>query len=376
MDRDEVAARLRSISRLSKIPVLIIDDYGEIVFSPTHRWLDSMLFAHINETSNRDEEALRCIVVTHPRDRNIRTFDGSGLIERAIPVVPEIATGTQQLAAAFGCVGPDALQRFCGGNAHLLRAGGRTPNERRGNVQSTAAQWLPKWISQLDVWHQSRLAEIIRRTRPPAWRRDDADPVLAPLVVPRQVDHELRCQMLESINPSDLQALLVGQPWPYGNMKAAADRFRARCGSEPRPLWIDNYLSAVQGSQWNQLVDFLVTVLDSQDDMSQFCILSRNWVNGREVKPSQIHDGLRAGGFPHRLDSRLCWKTYGSRASGRLHGRQLILRSRTEIFALPPATDVVGLVTRGNEGDAVVDIDNGVESMNAWKRGRTVFGNS
>lgn len=368
-----IVAQIDGLLHTDKIPVLIIDDYGEIVCSQNYRWLDAMLFARMSSSLTDTNHALRCIVTTYPRDRRITTSDGSGLLERARRLTPEINKGTQNLAARFGCTDADALLNFAGGNAHLLKAGGNTPNERRGNMRSLAAQWLPRWIGQLDEAHQIRLAEIIERGSPASWRSGDADPILAPLVVPYLAKDTLRCKVLESIEAHDILSLLVGQPWVYGDAPMAAKRFFARCGNEKRLLWVDNYLSELDAVGWRYLVNFLVAVCDLLGSSSRIDMLSRDWISGRRVDPDGIRNGLHSGGLPDELRPRLRWRIYDRRRNMNLHERQLILQTQGTVFKIPPIRDVIGLERDGNEQDAPVALANSIPARDAWKLAQVVL---
>lgn len=369
---ERAATEINALIEQRGCPVLLIDDYGSGLLSQQGKRLEETLFKRAYAPSV-DMEALRCIVVTHPRDTEIKT-ELSGLLERAERVHPENPSVSARAASAFGLTDVESLRRMSGANSHLLSANGQTPRERLRILRSTAQRLLPQWIGQLSDRHQRRLADIILRQRPPTWEPHGLDPDLLPLVFPQTARSSTRCGHIEAVTADEIAQLLVGEPWPYGDRRTAARRFRARCGNEPKPLWVDNFLSAMASNQWNQLVEFLTTILDDQASIDQLCILSRDWISRRHVEPSDIQNGLRAGGFPKRLASRLCWKIYGGKGAGNLHGRQLILRSRTAVFALPPGRDVIGLVDRGNEADAVVSIDNSIEPLRAWRAARTAYG--
>lgn len=369
----EVAEAIDLLLETDRIPILIVDDYGEIVCSRNYRWLDSMLFARVASSHVAHQEVLRCVVSTYPRDRRIMISDGSWLLERARPIVPEVDLGTQHPATHFGCKDADELLRLTGGNCHLLRVDGSSPNERRGNVRSTAGKWLPRWVGQLDELHQARLAEVIERTSPASWRSQEADPVLAPLVVPCPLDDTLRCKVLESIKPHEVLSLLVGQPWPYGDARRAAQRFSARCGNEKKLLWVDNFLSDLDGLGWRYLVNFLVAVTNLLGSSSCVDLLSRDWISGKRVDPDDIRDGLRGGGLPNELWARLRWRIYDRRKGINLHERQLILQSQETVFKVPPVRDVIGLERYGNEQDALIALANSIPARNAWRHARVVL---
>lgn len=369
-----VAEAIDVLLETDKIPVLIIDDYGEIVCSRNYRWLDSMLFARVASSHVAHQEALRCVVATYPRDRRIITSDGSGLIERARPLVPQVDNGARHLAAHFGCADAGEILRLTGGNFHLLHVGGNSPNERRGNVRSTAAKWLPRWIGQLDEAHQVRLAEVIERTSPASWRSQEVDPVLAPLIVPYPLNGTLRCSVLDSLNAPEVLSLLIGQPWVYGDARKAAQRFSARCGNDESLLWVDNYLSDFAGSDWRHLVKFLEAVTNILGRDSRVDILSRDWKGPSNfVSPSTIQASLKQGGLTDALEARLRWRIYDRRRDVNLHDRQLILRSQGTVFHLPPARAVIGLERGGNDSDASIAFTNGTPALDAWKYAQVVL---
>ncbi len=372
-EKRDLAQQLDVLLATDKIPVLIVDDYGEIV-STQNRWLDSLLFARTALQHGSDKHALRCVVATYPRDRQAIVSDGSGLLDRAYPMVPETEIGTQQDASRFGCRDASVLLSLTGGNSHLLSVGGSTPDERRGNVRSAALRWLPRWIGQLDEMHQSRLADIVGRANPATWKPQEADPVLAPLVLPRHSADSLHCQVLESVDPQEILPLLMRQPWPYGDTRTAARRFCARCGSDLNPLWVDNFLSQLADPEWQYLVEFLQSVTDILGSDSRIDILSRDWIPPNHlVSPGDIRNGLQHGGITDAVKSRLRWRIYDRGRGVNLHDRQLILRSQNAVFQLPPAKDVIGLTRGGNVSDPAVARAVSIPARQAWKDARVVL---
>ena len=182
LERREIHSAIDLLAHSSRIPVLLIDDFGEFLMARNGPWLERLLFSKVFGAAAGDYPSLRCVVVTHPRDREI-VGPGSGLRERARHMHPPEWTSTAQEIARFGCTNAEDLLLFTGYNSKLLGVSGHSPDARRGVVRSTARKMLPSWIGQLDASHQKRLGAILSREKPPRWRHDDADPSLTPLVL-------------------------------------------------------------------------------------------------------------------------------------------------------------------------------------------------
>ncbi len=341
--------------------------------TPDGGWLERMLFSRVFAERADDRPSLRCVVVTHPRDREI-VGPGSGLRERARHIHPPERTPTEQEMADFACAEADELLLLTGYNHHLLSVSGDTPVARRGTIRLTAQKWLPRWIGQLDTAHQGRLRVILDRRELPRWRRDDADPSLTPIVVPIQHDSSSRCAITKCIDVKDLRALLVGQPWPEHDLGAAVRRFCARCGSDPAPLWVDNYLSDTQRLDFSQLVEFLEMCIRCLPGYASIRVLSRNWVDGRRVDALDILTALQQAGISSHLENRIHWRLYDQRSGVNLHRRELILSTRRTAFTLPPALILIGQDSAGNETDAEVAITSSASTATAWKKGIDVIG--
>ena len=373
LQRREVNAAIDVLCRDDRYPVLLIDDFGEILMASIGPWLERVLFSRVVEASSHDRPSLRCVVVTHPRDREI-VGPGSGLRERARYVHPPPKDPTGQELADFGCTNAQELGLLTGHNRHLLAVSGETPNARRGIAKSRAQEWLPRWVGQLDTGHQSRLGVILGRERPPQWRQDDADPSLTPIVVAKRSESPARCAISECIAAEDLRQLLIGQPWPERDSTAAARRFSARCGNDPTPLWVDNYLSDTSLLDYSRLVEFLQLILTYLPTVACIRILSRNWVDGRRVYASDILSALQQAGISQEHERRLRWRLYDQRAGVNLHRRELILSTRRAAFSLPPARIVIGQDVASNETDAAVAFASSTPASTAWKNGVTVVG--
>lgn len=373
MQRREVNAVIDALCEDDRYPVLLIDDFSEILMASDGPWLERMLFSRVFEASSHDRPSLRCVVVTHPRDCEI-VGPGSGLRERARYVHPPTRDPTGQEITDFGCTNAEELLLLTGHNNHLLAVSGQTPNARRHLAKLKAQEWLPRWIGQLDTGHQSRLGVILGRTSPPRWRHDDADSSLSPIVVARRSDNPARCALTRCIAAKDLRQLLVGQPWPGRDLEASARRFSARCGNDPTPLWVDNYLSDTSLLDFSRLVEYLKMILSNLPRVACIRVLSRNWVDGRRVYASDILAALRQAGISQEHESRLRWRMYDQRDDVNLHRRELILSTRRAAFSLPPARIVIGQDVASNETDAAVAFASSAPASKAWKSGVTVVG--
>ena len=371
MQRREIRAKIDSLCHSDRIPVLLVDDFGALLMAQNGSWLEGFLFGRAFGSAAGDSPSLRCVVVTHPRDREI-DGPGSGLRERAHHMHPPEWTPTTLDMTRFGCRTAEELHLLTGFNSKLIRVGGDTPDARRGAVRSTARRLLPAWIGQLDTDHQNRLERILSRAQPPRWRQDDADPSLTPIVVPNWSENPTRCAITDCMEIDDLGKLLVGQPWPHRDPRAAARRFCARCGSDPKPMWVDNFLSDTDQLDFMRLVEFLQMVLAGLPRATSIRLLSRNWVGGHPVRAAEIATALRQAGCSPDVEKRLHWRLYDKRDVGNLHGRELVLGKRRATFRLPPADIVIGEADTGNETDAPVAFRSSASTFAAWKSGTTV----
>ena len=373
MQRREIVSGIDSLFDTSRIPVLLFDDFGEFLLTPDGHWLERFLFSRVFEEISDEWHPLRSVVVTHPRDREI-VGAGSGLRERARRIHPPERISARQEMARFGCASGHELLLLTGLNNHLLSVGGDTPESRRGIARSTAQEWLPSWIGQLDYGHQNRLGDVLNRPQPPRWRPDDVDPSLSPIVVPNRSENPVRCAITESIEVEDLGQLLVGQPWPDRDLRAAVRRFCARCGNDPNPLWVDNYLSDTSKLDFSRLVEFLQRILTALPGLESIRLLSRNWVGNRRVYARDILTALLNAGISPELENRLHWRLYDQKNHANLHRRELILSSRHTSFSLPPACIAIGQDPSSNETDAPVAIANCGPAYAAWNNSIKVTG--
>ena len=372
MDRRGIISKIDALYQTDKIPVLLIDDFGDILMSADGLWLERILFSRVFEATEDYQSSMRCVVVTHPRDREI-IGPGSGLRERARHIYPLPITPTKQEMADFGCANAEELLLLTGNNNHLLNVGGSTPNTRRGNAHSTARKRLHRWVGQLDIGHQNRLDTILNRSQPPLWHSDDADPLLTPIVVPKRTESLDRCAVMECLEVEEVSQLLVGMPWPDHDLHTAAGRFCARCGNDPSPLWVDNYLSDTWQLDFDMLLKFLDIVLSNLPRVNSIRLLSRNWVGGQRVRASEILDALKKAEITPELERRIQWRLYDQRSDVNLHRRELILNSRRSSFSLPPVRIIIGQDAASNETDAAVAFISSKSAYEAWKNGTVVL---
>ena len=370
--RSEIESLYRSCGHGLRIPVLLIDDFGQFLMTRDGPWIERMLFNQVFEESENNRPFLRCVVVTHPRDSEI-VVSGSGLRERSRYIHPPKYVPTAQQVASFGCSDADDLLLFTGCNEHLLSVGGGNPDTRRSEIRRTAREKLPLWIGQLDTTHQNRLGRILDRVQPPPWRKDDADPSLTPIAVPDKSQSPTRCAITACLEAEDLRLLLTGRPWPSRDLREAARRFSARCGSDPSPLWADNYLSDIRRLDFSKLVEFLKLVLAELPNTTTLRILSRNRVGRRRVHSEDIQCALRQAGISTKIESRLTWKLYDHWHGTNLHRRELILSKRGTAFSLPPVRIVVGQDVVGNETDAEVAYSSSAATWVAWRQGEEII---
>ena len=372
MDRRGIISKIDALCHTDKIPVLLIDDFSEVLISEDGLWLERILFSRVFETAEDYQPSMRCVVVTHPRDREI-IGPGSGLRERARHRYPPSITPTRQEVADFGCTNVEDLLLLTGNNNHLLNVGGNTPDMRRGNAHSTAQKRLHRWVGQLDIGHQKRLGTILNRSQPPLWHSDGADPLLTPIVVPKRTGSLDRCAITECVEVEEVSQLLVGVPWPDHDLHTAAGRFCARCGNDPNPLWVDNYLSDTSQLDFDMLLKFLDIVLSNLPRVNSIRLLSRNWVGGQQVYASEILDALKKAEITSELKSRIQWRLYDQRRDVNLHRRELILNSRRSSFSLPPVRIIVGQDVASNETDSAVDFTTSAPAYKAWKNGTRIL---
>ncbi|MYH00079.1 MAG: hypothetical protein F4144_11450 [Acidimicrobiaceae bacterium] len=369
MRRTEVNYHLDNLSHPDKIPVLFIDDFGAFLVTDDGLWLDQLLFFRVNQVYPDDRWSLRCVIVTHPRDNEIVT-DGSCIRDRAKLVHSPHRPISEHQMSRFGCATDEEMLLLTGCNNHLLQVGGINPNQRRGNLKTTAHKLLPRWVGQLRVRQQNRISMILRGKT--LWDEEDSDALLSPLVVPKAAHSPVRCSIVSCIEKASLGELLVGAPWPDRDLSAAARRFCARCGNDPTPLWADSFLSDQDSLDFKQLIHFLGMIASNSGHLSSLRILSSNAVAGQPINPQRIASQL--ANLPDELVPRLEWRLHPrSVRSSHLHQRQLVLEKRRDAFSLPPATTVIGQRGAGNETDAAIDFNASRRTLDAWSKGIHVF---
>lgn len=371
MSREAKRAAVRELQSSDGLPVLLIDDYGEMLVEQDGQWLERLLFSAVHEEPRDDGEYLRCVVCTAPRDREI-VGAGSGLRERANVIFPDRADERLEgMAQMFGLT-MEGLLRFCGGCSHLVPKRNVSPESNRGVARRLARERAPLWIGELDRGHQERLQVTVSRTS--RWRKGDIDEALVPLIVPLAREKADECHMPDVFNPTDYLPLLLPERWPEMNMAVSARRFVARCGNEPRPIWIDNYLSDLERLDFQRLVAFLDVALQLRKEGAGLSILSRNFVDGRVVSPDQVSAALFAAGLSPSTAERLQWRLYDQRTFVNLHARQLFLPKRGRSFGLPIATMILGQAPVGNESDSDLPLTDFSIVHKVWKLAREVPG--
>ncbi|MBK8332671.1 MAG: hypothetical protein IPL07_09875 [Acidimicrobiaceae bacterium] len=113
----DIGEELRSLQASKGIPVLLIDDFGELLVTAHGKRLEQRLFALVSG-ADPNVEGLRCVLVTTPRDRNIEVA-GSGLRDRCKATHPARWRVSVEAVGRFGCTDDEQLLAFCGGT-HLL----------------------------------------------------------------------------------------------------------------------------------------------------------------------------------------------------------------------------------------------------------------
>ena len=364
----EVAADLRRLKGSGLIPVLLIDDFGDLLVTTRGKRLEQLLFTLVND-SDPDAESLRCVLVTTPRDRNIEV-PGSGLRERCKTVSPRRWRVAPELAGHFGYSDDQQFLDFCGGTHLLAPARRGDPASDRGIAMQRARTVAVAWVGQLREEHHRRLGDILSRpaASPSTWRSAGIDEALVPMVIGSQNG---RCHVPDVLRHADLNDLLLSEHWPNRNASASARRFVARCANEPTPRWIDNFLSDTAWLDARKLARFLSEVLQALGGRT-LEVLSRRQIGDAAVDPADLATALRAAGVTADQETRLNWRIYDSRV-GNLHDRQLLLPGRTEAFKLPPATVIVGQAQAGNESDAELPVRNHDAVRTAWASANPIW---
>ena len=153
----------------------------------------------------------------------------------------------------------------------------------------------------------------------------------------------------------------------------SARRFCARCGNDPAPLWVDNFLSDTRALDYSRLVRFLELVLSSLPSTTTIRVLGRYWIGRKAVSSEDIVTSLREAGMSSELENRLRWRLYDQKLTTNLHRRELVLSTRRTAFSLPPARIVLGQDPAGNETDAVVAYASSRSTSEAWRNGKDIF---
>ena len=364
----ELAAALSKLTTATAAPVLLVDDFGDLLTTTQGKRLEQKLFAMVN-SGNSDVEALRCVLVTAPRDRNIQV-PGSALRERCKVAFPP-RRNDPRTDGRFGLSSEAEIRDFCGGT-HLLAPGGVSePNAERGIALRLGKENATRWVGQLRMDHHQRLSDIARRpsSSPSSWRTGQLDEALVPMVIE---DADAKCHLIDAVLPEHLLGVLVTEQWPDRSPYVSIERFIARCSNEPNPRWIDNFLSDNSVLKISNVAFFLSKVLDALGGRT-LQILSRSPIGDIGSTPAQLARALRSAGITPDEEERIEWRMYDKRDVGNLHDRQLLLPGRTEAFKLPPATVVVGQSPPGNESDAELPVRDHASAKQAWAHAKPIW---
>lgn len=183
---------------------------------------------------------------------------------------------------------------------------------------------------------------------------------------------DAKCHLIDVVNRKVLLPLLISEQWPDQNQRASVERFVARCGNEPNPRWIDNFLSDNSVLKIDNVARFLSGVLAALDGRT-LQVLSRLPVGDGASGPEELAGALRSAGITPDEERQLEWRMYDKSSVGNLHDRQLLLPGRTEAYKLPPAAVVVGQHSPGNESDAELQVLDHAATKEAWSSAVTVL---
>ncbi|MBX3313772.1 MAG: hypothetical protein KF906_05570 [Actinobacteria bacterium] len=369
MSRQDMKAGVSDLRDTTSLPVLLVDDFGDFLVANTNGpWLERMLFSAAHEDPTDDGEYLRCVLATYPRDREI-VGPGSVLRERAKVIPPSPPVPAIGELDTWEASSPDDLLSLTGRSSLLASVGGPSPSSRRGNATAQTTAALPTFVGQLDGAHQKRLGTILGRAVPARWRENDADPILRPLMVAVSDASGVRCQIPEVVESNELLPLLLSERWPEREPRASARRFAARCGNEPNPIWVDNYLSDLERLDFNLLAGFLSYVIGLRPTGTGLRLLSRDFVAGHRVQPKDLGIALAGAGLGANVQERIEWKVYDQRLGTNLHRRELLLPRRGAGFSLPIVSMLVGQSDLGNETDAELTLPDAAPTHAAWANG-------
>jgi hypothetical protein len=349
--------------------VLIVDDFGRHLVDDDGPWLDQFLFAALNRRPDGDGEFLRCVVATAPRDSEI-VGSTSSLRERAKVIFPARSLLTP-VDLGFGFESPAELLRFSGGN-HLLRPKATMGvNQDRGIALRAAHELLVTMVADLHGQQQRRLETLIDDPTPHQWREGGVDEYLVPLLVPITSESGEKGHVPDVVRRGDVASLLISHRWPEKDVMASARRFAVRCGNEPSPIWVDNFLSDRRTVDLPLLAKFVQQVLTSAPAVRSLRLLSRQTVDGERVDPSELASAITKE-ISVVTRSKLEWRLYSSSGGADLHDRQLILPRRGTAFAIPIVRTLVGQKKVGNATDSELLVSESSAVLRAWKSGTPV----
>jgi len=346
--------------RTRESPVVLIDDYTDLLLSGEADRVERQLFAASQGAPLSDSDPIQVVLSTVPRDAEIFSYS-SGPRER-MTVVDEFEVGTHR--AFSGLKEGPAWEAATGRNPHFLPSAPDGQSSGTGVNQRSRA--LASWyVGALHIENMARLNRVLAPGRHPTWR-DEVDSILMPVVGPQEEGDRV-VAVPGPIDVEAYRALLLQQQWPDKDLATSAARFRARCGLEPAPLWVDSYLSD-SGLDFGSLVTFLSEVLEAHDSPSSLRILSRSdLAQGSALTHAAIAQSLVDAGADASLLARLDWRLFKAAASGAQHDRQLILHRRQSAVALPPADRLLGTRAIGNSNDSFLATQDHQSVLTAWR---------
>lgn len=365
--KQELHSSIAAIRQNASYSILVIDGFGDALLTAAGRALDTLLFQHITAPPAAGEGEFRCVVQTSPRDQEVPS-DGSSVRDRLrrVPVAPASECGI--VPSSFGFAQGSPPSECCGEGYGMLSERVTAADSQVGlflaGVRTRAAQF----VGELSEASDERLGRILA-TSSASWD-DDLDPFLKPLVARVTGSNGVRAELSDARIADALRPLLLSSAWP-DTVKLAAQRFAARCGNEPRPLWSDPYLLAADEAR---LKDFVAEAIRCRPQMESLRMLCADFANDKRFTTSEAAAWWRSvladlGTDASRVEVRMI--TAGQDRT-ELHRRGLSLRRRNSFCSLPPVDRMLLNRPIGNEYDqSKRRHDPHAEA--AWRRARCVF---
>lgn len=349
------------------MPVLLIDDYGRVLMDEAADRIERNLFAAVERLPTNANEYLRVVIASSPRDREI--VSPLSTLRDRMRVIDCLDVEAHEACAAAG-LDQQAWITLAGGNPHFLPetpSGAPQPSAVAG-ISRALASW---YVGKLRADGMERLARILRDSPPSRWR-PETDPTLLPLVVRDESDGNAVAVPPSALDRSAYEDLLYTKRWPERDLHRSAARFRARCGDEPSPIWVDSFLSDTSTLDFRLVVQFLEAVFGEHGAPQSVRLLSRATVAGSTVSPGDIAAAMYAAGAPTSTLARIEWRQYRRATVGNLHDRRLVLPRRGVAIGLPPADIILGLRDVGNETDSELRTAEHSATLTAWRTGTPV----